>query len=562
MKWFVKVLNQYADFKGRAGREEYWMFFLINILATFAIGVIGFGIMMQTEKIGAAVLPLVYSMAVLIPSCAVTIRRLHDTGRKAWFSLVGLIPVIGGIWLLVVLISKGVPNENKYGKKPAKISSSHYYRRRSAAVALILSSALWLFSYLPIFYFSSGWEDSQIISTLLPVGLIFTGILFFSKRIFTKGIASSLIILSAVWLFRDVLEIREIYAYLFLDFNILLLISQFVFLIPVALFLSGFYILIKKTDRTVPACLLFAGSFIWIFNIIWELIQISIPLYDTSDILSLLNNTSAFLYLLSTTISIVVPVSLLVFARTLLSREKSVKDSKYVYDSKSNEPVSKKNRSEPDRRLDDNRTVVGIAQPETDRKTEPIIQSETGWDVKPVTVEEVNPYSRPEVGRKVDPTLQSETDREIDPITQQEASQKVEPTVQPETSRKVEPTAPPEDVQKVELIAPPEDSKKVEPIAPSRDVQKFEPIAPPETIRKVEISQTRLQPVVSENRRKVAFLREDKDDKNIWVVYKAPSKVDAMAFLSKIAVDKPSYYVVIETPEGNFGRDKDGIYQE
>jgi uncharacterized membrane protein YhaH (DUF805 family) len=60
----------------------------------------------------------------------------------------------------------------------------------------------------------------------------------------------------------------------------------------------------------------------------------------------------------------------------------------------------------------------------------------------------------------------------------------------------------------------------------------------------------------------VTFLRETRDGSSVWIVYKAPCKADAMAFLSRQYVDKSQYYVVVETPEGNFGKDKEGIYQE
>jgi hypothetical protein len=60
----------------------------------------------------------------------------------------------------------------------------------------------------------------------------------------------------------------------------------------------------------------------------------------------------------------------------------------------------------------------------------------------------------------------------------------------------------------------------------------------------------------------VTFVRESRDTSSVWMVYKAPCKADAMAFLSQQIIDKPLYYVVVETPEGNFGRDKDGMYQE
>ncbi|MDR2774666.1 MAG: hypothetical protein LBC19_07990, partial [Tannerella sp.] len=64
------------------------------------------------------------------------------------------------------------------------------------------------------------------------------------------------------------------------------------------------------------------------------------------------------------------------------------------------------------------------------------------------------------------------------------------------------------------------------------------------------------------NARKATFVREDREANSIWVIYSAPSKADAMVFLSQQQIVRPLYYVIVETPEGNFGRDKDGFYQE
>jgi hypothetical protein len=73
-----------------------------------------------------------------------------------------------------------------------------------------------------------------------------------------------------------------------------------------------------------------------------------------------------------------------------------------------------------------------------------------------------------------------------------------------------------------------------------------------------------VRPTVSTNgnAHRVTFVRENRDDSAVWMVYTAPSKADAMDFLSRQQINKPLYYVVVETPDGNFGRDKDGIYQE
>jgi hypothetical protein len=69
-------------------------------------------------------------------------------------------------------------------------------------------------------------------------------------------------------------------------------------------------------------------------------------------------------------------------------------------------------------------------------------------------------------------------------------------------------------------------------------------------------------PSAAGDMKKVKFVREDRDATSVWRVYKAPCKADAVAFLSTQTVTRPLYYIVVETPEGNFGRDKDGFYQE
>ena len=121
MNWYTKVLRQFADFNGRARRMEYWMFTLVNIIITFSF-------LMMDNRMGLSIfefdgiaygyLTLLYSLAVFIPSLAVTVRRLHDIGKSGWWYLVGLIPFIGGIWLLFLLVKDGLPQENEYGPNP------------------------------------------------------------------------------------------------------------------------------------------------------------------------------------------------------------------------------------------------------------------------------------------------------------------------------------------------------------------------------------------------------------------------------------------------------------
>lgn len=117
MNWYTDVLkNKYATFTGRARRQEYWMFFLINLLIALAIGVID-------GMIGWGVLGFLYTLAVLIPSIAIAVRRLHDTGRSGWWVLIGLVPFIGWIILLVFLVLDSQPVDNAYGPNPKTVAA-------------------------------------------------------------------------------------------------------------------------------------------------------------------------------------------------------------------------------------------------------------------------------------------------------------------------------------------------------------------------------------------------------------------------------------------------------
>lgn len=112
MQWYMKVLKNYVGFQGRARRKEYWMFFLFNFLFTILLSLI------ETMLGLGGILSGIYGLAVLIPSIAVSVRRLHDIGRTGWWMLLSFIPVIGLIVLLVFAVLDSQPGENKYGPNP------------------------------------------------------------------------------------------------------------------------------------------------------------------------------------------------------------------------------------------------------------------------------------------------------------------------------------------------------------------------------------------------------------------------------------------------------------
>lgn len=120
MDWYLSVLTKYAVFEGRARRKEYWMFCLVSTIIGFALSfAAGFvGGAMGLSQTVITLLALVYSFAVLIPSIAVTVRRLHDTGRSGWWMLIVIIPIVGVIMMLVFAVQDSEPGTNAYGQNP------------------------------------------------------------------------------------------------------------------------------------------------------------------------------------------------------------------------------------------------------------------------------------------------------------------------------------------------------------------------------------------------------------------------------------------------------------
>lgn len=116
------VLSQYATFSGRARRSEYWYFVLFNILTAIAASIIGciigyiIGGTTTSITIGTAFYYLA-CLALLIPGLAVSVRRLHDTDHSGWWLLAGLVPVIGGLAILVLTLMDSKP-DNQYGRNP------------------------------------------------------------------------------------------------------------------------------------------------------------------------------------------------------------------------------------------------------------------------------------------------------------------------------------------------------------------------------------------------------------------------------------------------------------
>ncbi|MCT2409084.1 DUF805 domain-containing protein [Chryseobacterium antibioticum] len=119
MKWYLKVLKQYADFKGRARRTEYWMYILFNMIFAIIAAVLDNLLGLKfNQEIPYGFIYLIYALATFIPGLAVMVRRLHDVDKSGWWVFISLIPIVGTIWLLVLLATDGTPGANQYGVNP------------------------------------------------------------------------------------------------------------------------------------------------------------------------------------------------------------------------------------------------------------------------------------------------------------------------------------------------------------------------------------------------------------------------------------------------------------
>ncbi|MDR3083081.1 MAG: DUF805 domain-containing protein [Streptomyces sp.] len=120
MHWYTETFEKYSVFSGRARRAEYWMFHLVNLAISLALVFIGWaiGFSFLTTMIALTI----FTLVAFLPSLALSVRRLHDTGRSGWWVLVSLIPVIGWVPLLIVTFVEGEPGDNAYGESPKYVA--------------------------------------------------------------------------------------------------------------------------------------------------------------------------------------------------------------------------------------------------------------------------------------------------------------------------------------------------------------------------------------------------------------------------------------------------------
>jgi uncharacterized membrane protein YhaH (DUF805 family) len=117
MKDFLQAYTRYAQFGGRSDRKEFWYFILTYVIAVIVASVID-GLIFRSGSSGFSPLATIVVLGSIVPNWAVTFRRLHDIGKSGWWIFLGLIPLVGGIILIIWYCRKGDPAPNVYGEPP------------------------------------------------------------------------------------------------------------------------------------------------------------------------------------------------------------------------------------------------------------------------------------------------------------------------------------------------------------------------------------------------------------------------------------------------------------
>lgn len=275
MKWFIKAFRQYADFGGRASRQEFWMFVLFNLLLAMAwafvagllTGLFGGSFDQESRLMFMYKLIAIYYAVTTVPAMAVGVRRLHDTGRSGWWMLIGLVPLVGGIWLIVLMCSDDNPGDNRYGSPPDGTTGNvpKYDLRQKALMWLtafaVFSIYMCLLNLVDVFSnrWYTGTDQLNMLLTLLgnflvSVSFIIMGIAFLQKRDYSRTVGGWII---AAYVLLLILEIRWTTVITDFHINMRFVLNIMLFL---AFILYGGLLLARKGRLPLANYVLMAAS--------------------------------------------------------------------------------------------------------------------------------------------------------------------------------------------------------------------------------------------------------------------------------------------------------------
>lgn len=275
MKWFIKAFRQYADFSGRASRQEFWMFVLFHLLFAMAwalvagllTGLLGDSFNQESRLMFMYKLIAIYYAVTTVPAMAVGVRRLHDTGRSGWWMLIGLVPLVGSIWLIVLMCSDDNPGDNRYGSPPDGTTGNvpKYDLRQKALMWLtafaVFSIYMCLLNLVDVFSnrWYTGTDQLNMLLTLLgnflvSVSFIIMGIAFLQKRDYSRTVGGWII---AAYVLLLILEIRWTTVITDFHINMRFVLNIMLFL---AFILYGGLLLARKGRLPLANYVLMAAS--------------------------------------------------------------------------------------------------------------------------------------------------------------------------------------------------------------------------------------------------------------------------------------------------------------
>lgn len=328
MKWFIKAFRQYADFSGRASRQEFWMFVLFNLLFAMAwafvagllTGLLGDSFNQESRLMFMYKLIAIYYAVTAVPAMAVGVRRLHDTGRHGWWMLVSLIPFAGGVWLIVLMCLNGSAGDNRYGSRPdGTMGNVPKHDLRQKALMWLTAFAVFgihlcLLNLVDVFSnrWYTGTDQLNMLLTLLgnfsvSVSFIIMGIAFLQKRDHFRTVGGWII---AAYVLLLILEIR--WATVITDFHI-----NMRFVLNIMLFLAfilyGGLLLARKGRLPLANYVLMAAS------------GCSVILVPVFLVPLRMMETYSYLDYLISQLTFIMPLSLLVYAvANLAAAEKEI----------------------------------------------------------------------------------------------------------------------------------------------------------------------------------------------------------------------------------------------
>lgn len=336
MKYYLKALRHYADFNGRASRREYWMYILFNIIFTFAAMIpaliatlIADSDFDDTFTFFTAYFIKIYQFAVIIPTAALTVRRLHDSGKNSWWlllllpacvfavlknlqsensdltTIIGIIVPVCSVALIVLMLPKGNKDINRYGENPETVKSvySRHARQKSIAVTLIIvETVLIIIAILPVI--NGFLSFSQLLTGHIWVNILIliAGILLLPRTGKPKAAGMALLITALVCFALLVIQISQITDYRITIDGILFILKE-IALSAALLFAGMFLFRLDGENKTIPANAKIASVFMFVFAVLSILLKILFMIkFSVRD-----NSIFNVIYVIS-------PVAFLVFA--------------------------------------------------------------------------------------------------------------------------------------------------------------------------------------------------------------------------------------------------------